>query len=144
MTTLSVCSLCTKHDCVGKECRLRSIAFQNRCFNYRPQRSWGKVIFSHPPGPGTPRTRHTPPGTRHLSPSPDQAPPPRRRACWEIQSTRRQSCLNRFYFINGQLRKTMERNTSTSRRNSNVGGLQSPKNSSLNHLRIRPRRFPFL
>ena len=89
------------------------------------------------------RTRHTLPGSRHLSP-PGPGTPPCRRACWEIQSTRRQSCLNRFYFINGQLRKSMKRNTSTSWRNSNVGGLQSPKNSSLNHLRIQPQRFPFL
>ena len=36
----------------------------------------------HPPGPGTPpRTRYTPPRTRYT---------PRHRACWEIQSTRRQ------------------------------------------------------
>ena len=68
---------------------------------YRPQRSWGKVMFLHesvilftggsaplhagihtPPGPGTPHPLgpDTPPGTRHTSPlgpgtPQDQAPP---------------------------------------------------------------------
>ena len=61
---------------------VRVVSYWNTCgeINYRPQRSWGKVIFSqasvilstggggvpwqaHPPGPGTPpRTRYTSPG----------------------------------------------------------------------------------
>ena len=76
---------------------LRSWSVQERLY-YRPQRSWGKVMFSqacvilftegiclsacwdtplrtrHPPGPGTPPQ--------------DQAHHPRCRACWEIRPTR--------------------------------------------------------
>ena len=75
---------------------------KNRCVNiYRPQRSWGKVMFLqacvilftggvsasvhagilHPPGADIPwgadPPEQTPPGSRH---------PPRCRACWEIWS----------------------------------------------------------
>ena len=72
---------------------------------YRPQRSWGKVIFSQAcvilfTGGDLPQCMlgyHTPPWTRH---PPDQAPtrprtpqdhapPPRCRACWEIWSMHR-------------------------------------------------------
>ena len=105
---------------------------------YRPQRSWGKVMFlqasvilltggvsasvhagiPHPLGADTPPSRHppeqtppweqTPPRSRHPqsrhppeqtlpqeqtppwehSPQAYTPPPPRRRACWEIRSTR--------------------------------------------------------
>ena len=78
---------------------------------YRPQRSWGKVIFSQasvilstggstwagtPPGTryNPPRTRYTPPGTRytpwdqvHTPVPPDQTPPPPSSACREIRAT---------------------------------------------------------
>ena len=62
--------------------------------NYRPQRSWGKVMFLQasvilltgggawpgPPGPGTPPPRHTPqahPPTRHPRHTPPTRHPPR-------------------------------------------------------------------
>ena len=76
---------------------------------YRPQRSWGKVMFLHVSvilftggiclsacwDTTTPGTRHPPPRTRH--PPVDQAPPgtrhtpgadttPLRSACWEIRA----------------------------------------------------------
>ena len=86
---------------------------------YRPQRSWGKVMFLqasvilstggvpdqvHPPGTRYPPGPGTPPGTRYTpSPRPSTPPPtgtrytprdqvhtpPQCRACWEIRSTRR-------------------------------------------------------
>ena len=72
---------------------------------YRPQRSWGKVIFSQASvilltGGGLSqwmlgyhplRSRH-PPGSRHCPPQRADTPPPNTppqcRACWEIRSTR--------------------------------------------------------
>ena len=78
--------------------------------HYRPQRSWGKVMFSqasvilltgavsasvhagiHPLGADTPREQttppgaDTPPGSRHPL---ELTPPSPRTACWEIRSTR--------------------------------------------------------
>ena len=78
---------------------------------YRPQRSWGKVMFLQvsvilltgggSTWPGTPsgtrypprdqvhppQTRYTPPDQVH-PPLPRPGTPPRHRACWEIRSTR--------------------------------------------------------
>ena len=67
-------------------------------YNYRPQRSWGKVMFSQacvilftggglpqcmlgyqPPGPGTPLGLGTPPRTRHPQHPPGSRHPPRTR-----------------------------------------------------------------
>ena len=89
------------------------IKLKAKCLNsqhyYRPQRSWGKVMFLHvsnsvhggglpqcmlgyhPPGTmDPPRSRHPAPGTRHLLW--DQAPPgtrhtPGSSACWDIRET---------------------------------------------------------
>ena len=87
----------------------------NKCSKLcRPQRSWGKVIFSeacvknsihggsaplhariHTPLPGI-RGRH-PPGTRH----PPRSRPPQRSVCWEIRATsgRYASYWNAILFI---------------------------------------------
>ena len=72
--------------------------------HYRPQRSWGKVMFSqasvilltgavsasvhagiHPLGADTPWEKTHPPGSRHPL---ELIPPSPRTACWEIWSTR--------------------------------------------------------
>ena len=74
-------------------CSLLSNANVKYEHHYRPQRSWGKVIFSQASvilftGRGLPQCMLG----YHTSPR-DQAPPhrpgtPRHRACWEILSTR--------------------------------------------------------
>ena len=81
--------------------------------NYRPQRSWGKVMFlqasmilltggvclsacwdipprsrhPHPRADSPPPQEQTPPPQSRLPPQ-EQTPPPQHRACWEIRSTR--------------------------------------------------------
>ena len=69
------------------------LLIQTTCHHYRPQRSWGKVMFLQasvilstggeytPPGSGTPPRSGTPPGTRYTPRDqvhpPDQVNPPR-------------------------------------------------------------------
>ena len=85
---------------------------------YRPQRSWGKVMFLHVSvilfmGEGVWPIAYwdtqTHPGTRgrHTTPSQDQRQaPPQHSACWEIRATsgRYASCSNAILFLNTWLK----------------------------------------